>query len=154
MTTELQQKWDAPPRKVGRPKGRKSAGIGEDIKALAKQLAPEALETLAVIMRDKTVPAAARVSAANSIIERGYGKAVQPSELSGPGGAPVQLQFIVRRAGEDIVPVRSPVEALPQTEHGDLLDLKPMAVLPADGPEPVVVNSESPRPALSVVGKD
>ena len=130
MTTELQQKWDAPPRKVGRPKGRKSAGIGEDIKALAKQLAPEALETLAVIMRDKTVPAAARVSAANSIIERGYGKAVQPSELSGPGGAPVALSFVIRRAGEEILPVTAPVEALPPAEEQPTIDLQPVAVRP------------------------
>lgn len=154
MTEEIQHKWNEPARGRGRPKGSKNGGVKLDIKVLAKQLAPEAIETLANIMRDKTVPAAARVAAANSIIDRGYGKALQPNEHSGPGGAPVQLQFIVRRAGEDIVPVRSPVEVLPQTEHGDLLDLKPMAVLPADGPEPVVVNSESPRPTLSVVGKE
>jgi hypothetical protein len=130
MTTDLQQKWNEPARKVGRPKGRKNAGIGEDIKALAKQLAPEAMQTLATIMRDDKVPAAARVSAANSIIERGYGKAVQPSELSGPNGGAVQLSFLVRRAGEDILPVASPPQAIVTAQDPETIDLQPVSVRP------------------------
>lgn len=41
---------------------------------LAQNLSVEALNTLEEIMRDTQSPAAARVAAANSIIDRGYGK--------------------------------------------------------------------------------
>ena len=41
-----------------------------------------AIETLASIMRDKNAPPAARVSAANAILDRGYGKPAQSVDLT------------------------------------------------------------------------
>jgi hypothetical protein len=53
----------------GNPGGR--PGLPEDVKALTRDLSPAAIETLASIMRDKNAPPAARVSAANAILDRG-----------------------------------------------------------------------------------
>jgi hypothetical protein len=62
---------------------------------LARTYGPEALKTLAEIMRDKKNPAAARVSAANSLIERGWGKAPQPiiADPNAPA-IPVEVRVI------------------------------------------------------------
>ena len=45
---------------------------------LARQKSPEAIITLANIMNDEKAPPAARVAAANALLDRGYGKPTQP----------------------------------------------------------------------------
>ena len=72
----------------GMPKG------ARDIKALAREHAPTALETLAAIMSDSLTPPAARVAAANSLLDRGYGKPVQ--EVTGADGGPLLGSLEVR----------------------------------------------------------
>lgn len=57
-----------------------------DIKAAAQEYGASALTTLSVIMEAKDMPPAARVSAAKELLDRGYGKAKQYIEASGPGG--------------------------------------------------------------------
>ncbi|MGE0108881.1 MAG: hypothetical protein AB7S81_03840 [Bdellovibrionales bacterium] len=57
-----------------------------ELKELARPYAPEALETLRLIMRDSESDAA-RVSAAKEILDRSYGKTCQP--LSGPDETPL-----------------------------------------------------------------
>ena len=44
------------------------------VKELAQQYVEDALSVLSDIMRDDTAPPAARVAAANSLLDRGYGK--------------------------------------------------------------------------------
>ncbi|WNV09967.1 hypothetical protein [Tardiphaga sp. 709] len=46
-----------------------------EIRSLARSHSDKALNVLVGIMNEKTAPAAARVAAANSIIDRGWGKA-------------------------------------------------------------------------------
>jgi hypothetical protein len=96
---------------VGRPKGLPKSGGRQkgtlnrstaDIKALAQVYGSDAVETLAEIMKDEGQPPAARVAAAKELIDRGYGKAMQPTELSGAGGTPLAYEFIVKRAGEEL----------------------------------------------------
>jgi len=128
---DTQTKWNGPFRKPGRPKGTRNSGPLEDVKVLARQHGREALETLATIMKDLTVPAAARVAAANSLLDRGYGKALQPNEHSGPGGKPVTFEFVVRRAGQEAD-----------------------AALEAPRDEPINVTPVASRPAFSVVGEE
>jgi hypothetical protein len=67
--------------KSGNPGGRPKV-MGE-VQALARQSAPEAIKTLREIMNDKKAAPAARGYAANSILDRGYGK---PSQTINPGG--------------------------------------------------------------------
>jgi hypothetical protein len=49
-----------------------------EVKELARQYTGNALSTLAAIMGDAEQPAAARVSAANTLLDRAYGKPTQP----------------------------------------------------------------------------
>ena len=49
-----------------------------DVQELARQQSPEAINTLAAIMQDDKARPAARVGAANSLLDRGYGKPTQP----------------------------------------------------------------------------
>lgn len=87
-------------RKVGRPKGSKNK-VPNEVKELAQQYGAEALKTLAEIMKDAGQPGAARVSAANALLDRGYGKPVQSNEISGKDGLPIVYEFVVRRAGSE-----------------------------------------------------
>jgi hypothetical protein len=56
----------------GRPK------VLGDVQELARERSPEAINILATVMRDEKAPPAARVAAANSLLDRGYGKPTQP----------------------------------------------------------------------------
>ena len=61
-----------------------------------RALTMEMIETLRTVARGgKTVPAAARVMAANSILDRGWGKPTQP--VSGEDGKPIEVATIIRR---------------------------------------------------------
>lgn len=71
-------------RKPGKPKGLpKSGGRAKgvpnkatvSIKEAAREYTEAALQTLVSVMKDDEAPHAAKVSAANSILDRGYGKA-------------------------------------------------------------------------------
>jgi hypothetical protein len=57
-----------------------------EIRSLARGHTRTAINILVGIMRSKDATAAARVSAANAILDRGWGKAVQPLE-NGEDGA-------------------------------------------------------------------
>ena len=64
------------PGKSGNPGGRPKE-IGR-VKELARVHTEEALSTLAAIMRDSKSPAAARVRAAECLLDRGWGRPTQP----------------------------------------------------------------------------
>jgi Family of unknown function (DUF5681) len=61
--------------KSGNPGGRPKV-IGE-VQALAREHTKGAIETLSTIMCDEGAPAAARISAANALLDRAYGRAAQ-----------------------------------------------------------------------------
>lgn len=50
----------------------------KEISSLARQHTESAIKVLAGIMNQPTSPEAARISAANSLMDRGWGKATQP----------------------------------------------------------------------------
>ena|SRR5262245_61208075 len=62
----------------GRPK------VVAEIKELAREHTGEAIHTLVSIMTNPKSAPAARVSAANSLLDRGYGK--PPQHITGEGG--------------------------------------------------------------------
>ena len=72
---------------AGRPKGAVSKATA-DIKAQAGKYTPEALKTLASIMKSSESDPA-RVAAAKELLDRGHGKA--PQAVTGEGGGPVAL---------------------------------------------------------------
>jgi hypothetical protein len=61
----------------GRPKG------VEEVQRLAREHTASAIQTLIGIAKGGKFPAAARVSAASVLLDRGWGKPVQPTEHSG-----------------------------------------------------------------------
>lgn len=72
----------------GNPGGLPS-GFGE-LRAAARELTPLALGTLKRIAADVAAPEAAQVSAAQAILDRGWGKPTQPIDGDGQGG-PVRM---------------------------------------------------------------
>lgn len=69
-----------------------------EIKSLARAHTESALKTLAGIMNEPKAPAAARVSAAEALLNRGWGKAVQA--ITGEDGGPIQVS-VVRFTGDE-----------------------------------------------------
>jgi hypothetical protein len=67
-----------------RPEIVEAKGIAADVKALARECAPEAISTLRMIMLNERAPHAARISAATALLDRGYGKARQEVEIRKP----------------------------------------------------------------------
>lgn len=65
--------------KSGNPNGRPihRAKDGRTLTQLAREHTEEAVETLVEVMRDNRAPAAARVAAADKILNRGWGQAPQ-----------------------------------------------------------------------------
>ena len=78
---------------AGRKPG-KDSPVKLALAEMAKQHAPDALQTLVQICSDSQAPHAARVSAANAILDRGYGKPPQALEHSGPDGGPMPVTRI------------------------------------------------------------
>ena len=78
------------PGQSGNPGGRPKSAW--DLREVAQQHTPKALETLVKIMLDEKAPKAARVMAIRELFDRGHGKALQAHELSGPNGAPLNPQ--------------------------------------------------------------
>lgn len=64
-------------RRGGRAKGVPNKATAS-IREIARQYTTEAVEALVGVLRSPTEPAAARVAAANAILDRGYGKPSQP----------------------------------------------------------------------------
>ena len=80
----------------GRPKGSRSAATRQEqdrISDLAKQHSDTALKALTSIA-ENGLSEAARVSAANSLLDRAYGKPVQAMAHSGPGEGPIETAEI------------------------------------------------------------
>jgi hypothetical protein len=66
-----------------------------EIRSLARAHTERAIQVLAGIMDQEKCPPAARVAAAEAILNRGWGKPTQP--IAGDeDGAPIRLQQIVR----------------------------------------------------------
>lgn len=83
--------------------GRKPGKVGAAKRALAemaKEHAEAALRTLVDIARNAKAPAAARVSAATAILDRGYGKPAQSMMLSNPDGSNIMPTTVVIVAAE------------------------------------------------------
>ena len=58
------------------------SAISANVKELARMHTPEAIETLVAIMRSPKTKGTARVQAANSLLDRAYGKPAQQVELT------------------------------------------------------------------------
>ena len=89
------------PGTSGNPGGRPK-DIGR-VKELARKHTAEAIATLAAIMRDDKEPAAARVRAAEAMLDRAWGRPETTANVAGADGGPVTFQ-VVRYAVDTGVP--------------------------------------------------
>jgi hypothetical protein len=93
---------------------------------LARAHTREAIETLVSIMSSPKAAPAARVSAANALLDRGYGK--PPQHITGEGG----LSFVVRlpepakTAEEWLATIDKPMLVSHSLAHDDQADVKPL----------------------------
>jgi hypothetical protein len=77
------------PGQSGNPNGRSK--VAAEVRALARQHCPEAIDTLVRLMRESD-DERVRLSAAESLLDRGVGKPAQAVEVSGPDGEPILVQ--------------------------------------------------------------
>ena len=83
------------PGQSGNPGGRKPKTEEErTLEAMCRDRTQEALAVLMQIM-ESGENERNRITAAMAIIERGHGKAVQPTTLSGPSGGPVDMNWTI-----------------------------------------------------------
>lgn len=85
------------PGQSGNPGGRPR--VNHDIVALARQYTEEALQALHDALKDPR----SKVAAAQALLDRGYGRAIQRQEHTGADGGPIQTQQIA----DDRLPVDS-----------------------------------------------
>jgi hypothetical protein len=85
----------------GNPGGRspRKTKDGRTIAEVARDHSDKAIQTLAEIAEDAQQPAAARVSAANSILDRAWGKSKQPIVGGDEGDSPIQTRSTLDVAG-------------------------------------------------------
>src|SRR5262249_43309271 len=83
-----------------------------DIRSYARKFTVEAVETLAHVMRQPKAPPAARVMAANALLDRGWGKAAQLVAVDGEIRQLVEVKLNVVHASQAS-------HALPKTELTD-----------------------------------
>jgi hypothetical protein len=72
------------PGQSGNPAGRPKGDI--ELRRAARERTAEALAALVRVLRNPRSPAAAVVSAAQAILDRGYGKPITPTALVDPDG--------------------------------------------------------------------
>ena len=91
----------------GNPGGRPK--VVAEVKELARAHTREAIETLVSIMSNPKAAPAARVSAANALLDRGYGK--PPQHITGEGGPSfvVRLPEPAKNAEEWLATVNKPM---------------------------------------------
>lgn len=81
-------------RRGGRQKGTPNKATA-DIKALAQEYGPEAITRLVDIMMNSESDQA-KLGAIKELLDRGYGKAKQQVEATGPNGGPMTFERIIR----------------------------------------------------------
>jgi hypothetical protein len=78
--------------------------VTQEIREIARPYATEAIETLAHLMRS-TTSATARLSAANALLDRGYGKPTQTIDMPAPKDvtemSEAELMAIIRQERAD-----------------------------------------------------
>jgi hypothetical protein len=74
------------------PKTSEERRFDADMRQLAREHGPDAIAKIRAIMDDENAPHMARLNAANSLLDRGYGRPGQSVELHGNAGGPIQTE--------------------------------------------------------------
>lgn len=78
---------------AGRRKGAPNKATA-DVKEAASVYSADAVSTLAEIMRTKSLPAAARVAAANALLDRAHGKTKQAIDVDGVVNGALTVTYV------------------------------------------------------------
>lgn len=97
----------------GNPGGRPKSVEGQNLRDLARSYTAKAIDTLSAIMEDKEAIDSARVSAANSILDRAWGR---PQTTLGDGDGNAVDWIEVIRAARERPPLLAAPRSLPQPE--------------------------------------
>ena len=97
-----------------------------EVRELARAHTGEAVQTLVSIMTNPKAAPAARVSAANALLDRGYGK--PPQHITGEGGPSyvVRLPEPCKTAEEWFATVNKPMLVSRSLAHDDQAAAKPL----------------------------
>jgi hypothetical protein len=103
----------------GNPNGRPRlpAQIVE-LRALAREHTPEALNAIVTVMGDMKAPASARVAAASELLDRGWGRPTAALEHSGPDGGPLPIALTPMDWGALIRKVTGQEPTVPEAGGG------------------------------------
>lgn len=84
-------------RRGGRQKGtpNKASKWTAPLREMAGEYTEEAVKVFVSVMRSSDAPPAARVIAADRLLDRAHGKPAQALEHSGPDGGPIPIARIV-----------------------------------------------------------
>ncbi|WP_420478246.1 hypothetical protein [Brevundimonas sp. FT23028] len=83
---------------AGRRKGTPNKATA-DVKEAASVYSADAVETLAQIMRSTSLPAAARVAAANALLDRAHGKPKQSVDVDGAMTGALTVTYVSAAKG-------------------------------------------------------
>ncbi len=90
-----------------------------EIKSLARAHTEPAINTLAGIMNQKKAPPAARAAAANSLLDRGWGKPALALQIRGDPDSPVIFNL---RLGDGLI--AKTIEHVPDSPTGPLVAIE------------------------------
>ena len=85
MSEDVEHELASEPAALRAPKAKPRARTPTEIRALARRQTRTALKVLVGIMRSDDATPAVRLSAANAILDRGWGKSAQPIESGEEG---------------------------------------------------------------------
>src|SRR5215472_4583660 len=89
-----------------------------EIRTLARSYTKAAIKTLVGIMRQPKAPPAARVMAANALLDRGWGKAVQLQHTDGEIRQLVEVKLNVVQSASHVLPTTDVIDAKPNDING------------------------------------
>jgi hypothetical protein len=106
-----------------------------EIRSLARKYTHKALNTLVSIMVEPKAPAAARIMAANSLMDRGWGKAAQLVAVEGKVRQLIEVKLNVVAAApvRNIDATREPIALEYKNNSYDQQIVKPLVEPSSDG---------------------
>lgn len=106
---------------AGRPQGGRSRATKQaksTLSDLAREHTKTALDVLVKVAKTGESESA-RVSAANAILDRAYGKPSQSHEHSGPGGAPIQTMDVTNLSDDQLAALEAAFGIAPDAGDGN-----------------------------------
>lgn len=106
----------------GRQKGTPNKVARVDIQKSARVFGLRALATLVDVMEDERANNSDRISAAKEILDRGFGKTKQVTEITGADGGDIQTKLTIEFVGQP--PINAVVQAQIKDESEKIIDMQ------------------------------